>query len=136
VKHLPRLPVERALKVISGRWKPQILHLLLAGPKRLSELERLIPGISQKVLIQQLRELEAHGVITRHAFAEAPPRVEYAAAPLAEALRPLLGSLCEWGLRHARHLGDLQMDPKCPGARDSPGDCRLGANAHSNVKTC
>ena len=62
IKRLPMLPVERALKVISGRWKAVILYYLLDSPKRLSELKRLVPEISQKVLIQQLREMEEHGL--------------------------------------------------------------------------
>ncbi len=67
-KRLPELPAERALKVISGRWKAVILYHLFNGPKRLSELKRLAPGASQKVLIQQLREMEGHGLIHREIF--------------------------------------------------------------------
>src|SRR4051794_39701475 len=65
VKKLPSLPIERALKVISGRWKAVILYHLLGGPKRLSEMRRLVPRVSQKVLVQQLRELEEHGLVRR-----------------------------------------------------------------------
>lgn len=113
IKNLPPLPAERALRVISGRWKPVVLYHLLTGPKRLSELNRQMPAISQKVLIQQLREMEAHGIVSRTVFPQVPPRVDYAATPLGESLRPVLLALCEWGRRHAAELDDL----------DSLGDC-------------
>lgn len=71
-KRLPMLPAERALKVISGRWKAVILYHLFDGPRRLSVLKTLVPDITQKVLIQQLREMEEHGLIRREIFAEIP----------------------------------------------------------------
>lgn len=105
MKNLPEVPAERALRVIGGRWKLHVLWHLLEHRRRLSELQRLIPGITQKVLIQQLRELEAHGVVSREVFAEVPPRVEYEATPLGLTLRPLLESLCSWGRQHAQARG-------------------------------
>lgn len=113
LKNLPPLPAERALRVISGRWKPIVLYHLLSGPQRLSELCRLMPAISQKVLIQQLREMEAHGIISRTVYAQVPPRVDYATTELGESLRPILLALCEWGRRHAAELDEL----------DNLGDC-------------
>jgi len=65
IKRLPGLPAERALGVISGRWKAVILHVLLDGPQRTCDLEKRIAGISQKVLIEQLRALEEHGMVSR-----------------------------------------------------------------------
>ncbi|WP_296612525.1 helix-turn-helix domain-containing protein [Sphingomonas sp.] len=85
----------------------------MAEPRRLSELTRLMPAISQKVLIQQLREMEAHGVVRRTVFAQVPPRVDYEATELGTSLQPVLLALCEWGRRHAAELNDL----------DSLGDC-------------
>jgi len=82
VNRLPLQPMERALKAISGRWKGVILYHLLDGPKRLSNLKRLVPDISQKVLVQQLRELEEHGLVHREVFAQVPSRVDYSATPL------------------------------------------------------
>lgn len=70
IKRLPMLPAERALKVISGRWKAVILYYLFDGPHRLSALKALMPGITQKVLIEQLREMEEHGLVSREIFAE------------------------------------------------------------------
>src|SRR6266481_3245349 len=82
MKRLPELPAERTLKVIAGRWKAVILYHLFDGPKRLFELKRLAPNASQKVLIQQLREMEEHGLITREIFRQVPPRVDYSATTL------------------------------------------------------
>jgi DNA-binding HxlR family transcriptional regulator len=104
VKELPVIPAERALKVISGRWKVFALYYLFEGPKRLSELRRLIPTVSQKVLVQSLRELEEHGIIQREIFAEVPPRVVYTTTKLGMSLQPIVKSLCDWGKRHAAEL--------------------------------
>jgi DNA-binding HxlR family transcriptional regulator len=106
MKELPRLPAERTVKVLAGRWKLPILWHVIQGPRRLVELERLVAGVTQKVLIQQLRELEAHGLVKRAVFAEVPARVEYSATPLGASLLPLMGSLCEWGHAHARAFGE------------------------------
>src|SRR5215472_11159225 len=106
MKRLPLLPAERALKVIAGRWKAVILYHLFDGPKRLSELKRLAPDVSQKVLVQQLREMEEHGLVHREIFKQVPPRVDYTATPLGLSLEPVITSLCEWGLRHAAALND------------------------------
>ncbi len=107
VKELPLVPAERALKVIGGRWKVFVLYFLFEGPKRLSELRRLISGVSQKVLVQQLREMEEHGIVHREVFAEVPPRVVYTATKLGLSLRPIVSSLCDWGRRHAHELRAL-----------------------------
>lgn len=107
-KQLPPLPAERALKVIGGRWKAVILYYLFEGPKRLSELKRLAPQASQKVLVQQLREMEEHGIVHRKVFAQVPPRVEYSATKLGLSLQPIIASLCEWGRRHATELNELE----------------------------
>lgn len=113
LKRLPVLPVERALKVISGRWKAIILFHLFEGPKRLSEITRLLPDVSQKVLIQQLREMEAHGLVHREIFRRVPPRVDYSATPLGMSLEPFIMSLCEWGRRHASELGETDEIVNC-----------------------
>lgn len=107
VKELPAVPAERTLKVIGGRWKVFILYYLFDGTRRLSELRRLIPGVSQKVLVQSLREMEEHGIVRRKVFAQVPPRVEYSATRLGASLQPIVASLCEWGRRHASALAEL-----------------------------
>ena len=111
IKKLPALPAERALALISGRWKVNALYHLLERPQRLSELRRLIPGASQKVLVQQLRELEAHGVVARKVFAQVPPRVEYSLTRLGRSLRPVVGALCKWGRGHEAELDAVDALP-------------------------
>nr|WP_250810816.1 helix-turn-helix domain-containing protein [Neorhizobium tomejilense] len=113
LKSLPKLPVERALKVISGRWKPVILYHVLSGPKRLSELKRMMPEITQKMLIQQLREMEEHGLVSRKIFPEVPARVEYTATELGLGLEPILYALCQWGQRHAEARGEKRTLLDC-----------------------
>lgn len=113
INRLPKLPVERAVKVIAGRWKPVILYYVFSGPKRLSELKRMMPEITQKVLIQQLREMEEHGLVKRAIFAEVPARVEYSATELGLELEPILLALCNWGQRHAEAQNDVTDTADC-----------------------
>jgi DNA-binding HxlR family transcriptional regulator len=117
MKRLPELPAERALKVIAGRWKAVILYHLFEGPKRLSELKRLAPNASDKVLIQQLREMEQHGLIMREIFRQVPPRVDYSATALGLSLEPVIMSLCDWGRRHAAELNELDRLTECVAGR-------------------
>lgn len=112
-KRLPLLPAERALKVISGRWKAVILYHLFDGPRRLSVLKTLVPDITQKVLIQQLREMEEHGLVRREIFAEIPSRVEYSATHLGLSLEPILLALCAWGQHHADELNEMDRLADC-----------------------
>lgn len=88
---------------------------MLSGPQRLSELQRGIPGISQKVLVQQLREMQEHGLITRTVFAAAPPHVEYSATELGLSLAPLIDSLQHWGIHHGKATGDDGRMVYCDG---------------------
>jgi DNA-binding HxlR family transcriptional regulator len=112
-KRLPFLPAERALKVISGRWKAIVLYHLFGGSRRLSELGRLLPQVTQKVLIQQLRELEEHGLVRREVFPQVPPKVEYSLTPLGLSLEPVLLALCDWGRRHAVEMNELDKIADC-----------------------
>ena len=96
--------LEDALKVLEGRWKALIIfHLFCAPVLRFSELRRAIPGVSQKMLIQQLRDLEGNGVIVRKVYAEVPPKVEYALTEEGLALRPALVSLQLWAASRKRN---------------------------------
>jgi DNA-binding HxlR family transcriptional regulator len=113
IKRLPARPAERALAVISGRWKAIIFYHLFDRPKRLSEVHRLIPQVSQKVLIQQLREMEEHGLVHREIFRQIPPRVDYSATKLGLSLEPILRALCDWGQRHAEELNELDQLSDC-----------------------
>lgn len=89
--------LDATLRVIAGKWKPLILYFLLQGPNRYGELKRAVRGVSDKVLIQQLKELEADGVVKRTDYKEVPPRVDYALTPLGRSLAEALGPLCNWG---------------------------------------
>ena len=89
--------VEATLSVIGGRWKPILVCHLLGGRKRFGELRRLTPNATERMITLQLRELEADGVISRHVYAEVPPRVEYEATEFGRSLEPILVLMQEWG---------------------------------------
>jgi DNA-binding HxlR family transcriptional regulator len=93
----PKCPAEMTLNVIGGRWKTLILYHLFQGVKRFSELQHALDGVSQKVLTQQLRELERAGILHREVYAQVPPKVEYSLTPLGESLRPVIAAMCQWG---------------------------------------
>jgi DNA-binding HxlR family transcriptional regulator len=90
-------PIRPALKVIGGKWKPVILYHLMNGEKRHGELRRLVPGASQKVLTQHLRELESDGILARRTYPGTVPKVGYQLTPLGETLKPVMQALCLWG---------------------------------------
>jgi DNA-binding HxlR family transcriptional regulator len=121
MNRLSNLPLERALQVIGGRWKLLVVCHLEAGALRLSELERNVSGISQKVLIQQLRDLEEHGLVRRTVFPEVPARVEYALTALGYSLKPIIESLHLWGIEQGRALGDGDNLTICPRTQDMLG---------------
>ena len=89
--------LDATLRIISGKWKPLALFFLRDGTKRYGELKRSIGGVSDKVLIQQLKDLEAHSVLARTDYKEVPPRVDYALTPLGRSLADALVPLCIWG---------------------------------------
>ena len=89
--------LDATLRVIAGKWKPLIIYFLVSGPNRYGALKRAVRGVSDKVLIQQLKELEADGIVTRRDYHEVPPRVDYTLTPLGHGLAAALAPLCEWG---------------------------------------
>lgn len=91
-------PVDATLQVIGGRWKALILYNLRGGPRRFNELRRLLPLITQRMLTQHLRELEADGVILRHVRGVVPPHVDYSISPDGESLLPILDAMAVWGM--------------------------------------
>ncbi len=104
--------MELSLAVIGGKWKPLILwHLRDAGSQRFSALRRTMPAITQKMLTQQLRELESDGLITRTVYAEVPPRVEYGLTALGRDIIPILESLCRIGKVFEERFGVEQALP-------------------------
>ncbi len=92
-----------AFEVIGGKWKAVILWELNNQTRRFGELKRLVVGISEKMLIQQLRELEEDGLVSRKVFNEIPPRVEYSTTSLGDSLNIALGPLATWGDNYAKH---------------------------------
>jgi DNA-binding HxlR family transcriptional regulator len=95
------------LRIISGKWKPLILFFLRDGPKRYGELKRLTQGVSDKVLIQQLKDLEADCVLARTDYKEVPPRVDYALTPLGRSLADAIVPLCTWGTENAKEMASI-----------------------------
>jgi len=96
--------VESAFRILEGRWKMVIIfHLFARGILRFSELEKAIPGVSQKMLIQQLRELERDGVVSRTVYPQVPPKVEYGLTEWGKAMCPALDELLEWAALRPKH---------------------------------
>lgn len=94
---LPECPVATTVQLIGNKWKLLIIRNLRMRPWRFNELQKNLDGISQKVLTDSLRSMEADGLITRTVYAEVPPRVEYALSELGETMRPILDAMEVWG---------------------------------------
>jgi DNA-binding HxlR family transcriptional regulator len=90
-------PVETTLRVIGGRWKAVIIYHLRGGPRRFNELRRMLPNITQRMLTQHLRELQADGILDRRVFEVVPPHVEYSISDAGKTLLPILDALAAWG---------------------------------------
>lgn len=93
-------PLYTAIGVVSGRWKPMIIQRLARGPHGFGELQRAMPRVTAKVLREQLRQLEADGLVKRRALAPARLGVRYALTPYAKTLNPVFGELLKWGMQH------------------------------------
>ena len=98
-------PVKVTADVIGGKWKPMILFYLEGGTRRFSELQRLIPGMTRKMLTQHLRELERDEIVHRRVYAEVPPKVEYSLTKHGKSLKPILKLMSAWGTRHRARYG-------------------------------
>ena len=94
---IPQCPVAATVQLIGSKWKLLILRDLLKRPWRFNELQRDLDGISQKVLTDCLRSMEADGLVIRTAYPETPPRVEYALSEMGESMRPILAAMQSWG---------------------------------------
>ncbi|UFJ39993.1 winged helix-turn-helix transcriptional regulator [Brevibacillus humidisoli] len=90
-------PVETTLDVIGGKWKGVLLYYLLDGKKRFNEFRRICPGITQRMLTLQLRELEQDGVIHREVYHQVPPKVEYSLTDFGRTLEPIILEMKKWG---------------------------------------
>lgn len=98
--------VQTTLSVLGGKWKILILWHLKDETRRFSELKRLIPEISEKMLIQQLRELERDEIVHRNVYPDLPPKVEYSFTGYGRSLEPVLQSLCNWGEAHLSRMNE------------------------------
>ncbi|CAN2532424.1 MAG TPA: helix-turn-helix domain-containing protein [Methylosinus sp.] len=113
-------PIEAAMDIIGGKWKPSILFRLAGGTKRFSELQRLLKTITQRTLTQQLRDLERDRMISRRVYAEVPPRVEYSLTDRGRSLEPVLGLLFDWGVDNV--LAEKATASKARAPRRSAAD--------------
>jgi DNA-binding HxlR family transcriptional regulator len=125
--HQFRCDVEATLSVVGGKWKLLLIWFLREAPRRFSECRRQFPEISQKVLTQQLRELEADGVVHREVFREVPPRVEYSLTPFGQSLAPVLSALDEWGHGNGKRLLELRRSKVAALNGALPDDASAGA---------
>jgi DNA-binding HxlR family transcriptional regulator len=108
-------PVQFSLSIIAGKWKPSILWQLHQGTSRFAELEAAMPGVSHKVLTQQLRELERDGIVQRDVRGKAWNGVDYSLTPFGRTLRPALDALAHWGKENHRRFGvSLMRSPSRP----------------------
>ncbi|NEQ22862.1 MAG: winged helix-turn-helix transcriptional regulator [Microcoleus sp. SIO2G3] len=96
--------VQTTLKILGGKWKILILWHLKDKTRRYSELKRLMPEITEKMLIQQLRELESDRIVDRKVYSDVPPKVEYSFTDYGRSLEPVLQALCEWGQQHLKRV--------------------------------
>ena len=99
-EEMPACPVATTVALIGSKWKLLIIRNLLARPWRFNELKKDLEGISQKVLTDSLRSMEADGIITRTVYPEVPPKVEYALSDLGESMRPIIQSMEAWGIAY------------------------------------
>jgi DNA-binding HxlR family transcriptional regulator len=97
-------PVNATLHVIGGRWKILVIYHLTDGIARFNELQRAVPGISKRVLAQQLRQLERDGIVARKVYDQSPPRVEYSLTDFGRTLEPVMERLCQWGETYEAHF--------------------------------
>ncbi len=101
---MPDCGLDVALAVIGGKWKMLILYHVCHGTRRFGELRRLLPGISEKMLIQDLRQMQESGLLARKDYKEIPPKVEYSITPFGRALGESLRPLCAWGNKNRNRV--------------------------------
>src|ERR1700738_3012732 len=107
--------LDAALAVLGGKWQPLILFHWARGPRRYGELRRAVGRVSDKVLIQRLKELQADGIIARFDYGEIPPRVEYSLTAFGRTLGKALAPLCEWGTKHSSKVEAIMARRKVHG---------------------
>ena len=100
-------PVEITLLLMNNKWKIRIIGSLLNGTRRFNEIRRILEDISQKVLTQNLREMEKDGLVSRKVYPEIPLKVEYSLTKLGYSLKPILDEMVEWGIKYEKNLPDI-----------------------------
>lgn len=100
--------IDAALDVVGGKWKALILWALSTGTQRFGDLKRMVPGVTEKMLIQQLRELEHDGIVSREIYPQVPPKVEYSLTELGVSLNAALVTLGTWGNEHMDHICEVK----------------------------
>ena len=123
--------LDAALTVMGGKWKPLILYHLASGPKRFGDLKRSVAGVSEKVLIQQLRELAAAGVLTRHDYQRVPPMVDYTMTAFGMTLARALMPLCEWGTKHRDKITEIMLSRSPERVESASNSANLGRSTTS-----
>ncbi len=120
----PPCGLDVSLAVMGGKWKPLILYHLSSGPKRFGDLKRSVVGVSEKVLIQQLRELAAASVLTRHDYQRVPPMVDYTMTTFGMTLARALMPLCVWGTEHRDKIAEIMLSrsPERVESASNPAD--------------
>jgi DNA-binding HxlR family transcriptional regulator len=125
-------PVKLTADIIGGKWKPSILFFLEGRTRRFGELQKLIPGMTKKMLTQHLRDLERHEIINRKVYAEVPPKVEYSLTKHGESLKPILKLMSAWGTKHRARYGNVLNDAPRSKAASSIG--RTPVNGEDPVR--
>ncbi|XOB63977.1 winged helix-turn-helix transcriptional regulator [Deferribacteres bacterium DY0037] len=103
-------PIEVSMNLIAGKWKLLIMWHLLKKTRRFGELQKKITNVTQKMLTQQLRELEADGLIHREVYPIVPPKVEYSLTPFGRSFEPVLNMMIVWGYEYAKRFGEVSYD--------------------------
>jgi DNA-binding HxlR family transcriptional regulator len=114
-------PVEAAIDVFGGKWKALILWWLHRRTWRFAELRRQMPEITEKMLTQQLRELEADGVVARRVYPTVPPKVEYSLTEYGRSLKRALRAICDWGRDHMERIGAVTRSSERAAAPSADG---------------
>ncbi len=109
--------MELTLALIGGKWKSLILWRLGDNTLRFSELKKSLPQVTQKMLTQQLRELEEDGLVHRHVYTQVPPRVEYSLTQAGKSILPILNTMCEWGLQYITSFSKENTNDSCSSSK-------------------
>lgn len=107
-KELPECPVATTVQLIGSKWKLLIIRNLTQRPWRFNELKKDLDGISQKVLTDSLRSMEADGIVSRKVYPEVPPRVEYSLSTLGQSMQPIIKAMADWGVSYQKLFKAIQ----------------------------